>query len=70
MIETIVKCYVCGDYYSETSLEAVMVTDQTGYIKKPVCRSCLKKIEARSSRKETDGEAEKRGPIPLMEDEG
>lgn len=49
MIESIDQCYVCKDWYNEPSLQYIKIPDQNGYVKKPICKACLHKIEVRSS---------------------
>ena len=38
------QCYLCKAWTLEMNLKPIEVPDQTGYVKKLACRTCLDKI--------------------------
>ena len=58
------KCFVCGLWLFETDLEQIKIPDQAGYVKKPICKRCIRDIEGRSTEA---GQADNKPPKLLME---
>jgi hypothetical protein len=66
MDDPIDKCYVCGDFFIERSLETVRIPDSGIYIQKKICKKCRSEIEARSLPANKDGGEKAKGKL-LME---
>ena len=47
-LPTIEQCYVCRAWLFAKVIRYANVPDQTGYVKKPVCKSCIDQIRDRS----------------------
>jgi hypothetical protein len=43
-IPKVAQCYICKAWRLEDSLSRILVPDQQGWIEKPCCGKCLKKI--------------------------
>ena len=43
-MEAIQQCYVCKEWFDEKVLLKVKVPDQTGYVEKPICPECIRKL--------------------------